>query len=105
MSSEPNPRPPARRPWWQRNRSQIAVLALVVLALLLLPSLLEWLGWTVWLVALAVLTTWLLAPDLTWAWREHPAVVKRVLRYLTHPRTVRVLLYLLLAYAWWVTLL
>lgn len=80
------------------------VLALIVLCLVLAQSLLSWIGWGVWVLALVALSGWLLAPDLTWAWREHPAAVRRVVYYATHPRTVRVLLYLLLAYAWYVTM-
>lgn len=105
MTSDPTP--PARKPrlpWWRTNRSQVAVLALIVLGLVLANSLLKWLGWGVWVVALLAFSVWLAIPDLAWAWREHPEAVRRVIRVGTHPRTIRVLLYALLAYAWYVTM-
>lgn len=104
MSNDP-PDKPKRRHWLWANHSQLTVLVLIVVGLLLAQSLLKWIGWGVWVLALLALTAWLVAPDLFWAWREHPAAVRRALHYLTHPRTVRVLLYALLALAWWVTVL
>ena len=57
-----------------------------------------------WVLLLLALTGWLVIPDLWWAWREHPEVFRRVLRFLTHARTLRVLLYAALALAWFFTL-
>lgn len=102
MADAPEKPRPRARPWWRSRVANGGVLA-VALALVVAYSFAQWVAGGAWLLALAALTVWLLAPDLAWAWREHPEVVRRTLVLLTRPRTIRVVLYVLLAYAWYVT--
>lgn len=87
------------------NSRGLVVIAIVfVLGVLVAAPLLAVVTHVGWLIVLLVLTAWLVVPDLRWAWREHPEVFRRVLRFLTNARTIRVLLYLAVAYAWAVLL-
>ncbi|TWT34029.1 hypothetical protein KOR34_38650 [Posidoniimonas corsicana] len=92
------------RPWWRSSRGMIIVAVVFVLGVLLAAPLVSLVTKAGWLIILLALTAWLVVPDLLWAWREHPEVFRRVLRFLTNGRTVRVLLYVAIAWAWFITL-
>lgn len=82
------------------SRSPLLMAVVLVVAVALAGWLIVVLAKGVWLILLLAFTALLVAPDIMWVWREHPEVVRRVGRVLRHPRTIRVLLYLVLAYAW-----
>ncbi|MCA9241372.1 MAG: hypothetical protein KDA37_14285 [Planctomycetales bacterium] len=86
------------------SRSPLLLAIALVVGLAVAGWLIVVLAKGVWLILLLAFTVLLLVPDALWVWREHPEVVRRVGRFLRNPRTIRVLLYLLLAYAWLVVL-
>ena len=104
MSVDADNQRQAARPWWRSARGAGVVAVVFVLGVLLAGPLIAMVTYAGWVVALLALTAWLVVPDVLWAWREHPEVFRRVLRFLSNRRTVRVLLYVALAVAWSVTL-
>ncbi|TWT77760.1 hypothetical protein Pla123a_15560 [Posidoniimonas polymericola] len=100
MTTEADKPTEPRRPWWFTSRGLVVIAIVFVLGVLVAAPLLSLVTHVGWLIVLLALTGWLVVPDLHWVWREHPEVFRRVLRLLTNARTVRVLLYLAVAYAW-----